>query len=69
MGELSSWDAESKKNYYRRILEKAKKNVRENFEEMDFENANKRSDMENIIEEIEEACQAKMNELDGMGFE
>ena len=68
MGEMSKADAERKRNSFRSKIEEAKKQVRENFDEMDFENARERTVMEGYIQEMEGEFAALIGTLDGMTF-
>lgn len=69
MGELSKADAERKRSNYISKITKIKRNVREDFEEMDFENANERTMMENCIEGMESIYNSLIGMLAGMNFE
>lgn len=69
MGELSKADAEKKRSSYITIIESVKKSVREDFEEMDFENAEERTLMEGYIKDMEEEYDGLVRTLDGMTFE
>lgn len=68
MGELSKSDAEVKRSKYISILTKQKEYVREDFEEMDFENAVQRDIMEGYIEEIEKEFGILLTTLQNMQF-
>lgn len=46
-----------------------KKDVREDFEEMDFENAQERTMMESCIESMEDVYDGLVRMLEGMSFE
>lgn len=69
MGELSKADAEKKRSSYITIIESVKKSVREDFEEMDFENAEERTLMEGYIKDMEEEYDGLVRTLDRMTFE
>ena len=69
MGELSKSDAESKKSMYIESLKKLKKEVREDFTEMDFENADQRTEIEKQIEIMERAYDDGVKLLESMSFE
>ncbi len=69
MGELSRSDAEKRRDNYVSDLEKLKKYVREDFEEMDFENADQRDVMEGYIESIEAEFASLISTLNNMTFE
>ena len=69
MGELSKRDAEKKREAYMNHLSKLKGYIREDFEEMDFENADQRDVMEGYIESIEKEYDLLVSTLEGMTFE
>lgn len=68
MGELSKSDAEARRSKYVSVLQKQKQNVRENFEEMDFENAVQQNIMESHIKEIEMEFDGLITTLQSMQF-
>ncbi len=68
-GELSKSDAESKKSSYIESLKNLKKEVREDFTEMDFENADQRTEVEKQIEIMESAYDDGVKLLESMSFE
>ena len=69
MGQLSQSDANSFRNELVSYLGRCKKDVRENFTEMDFENADKRTKMEEHISNMEKKYDGLINELNSMSFE
>ena len=69
MGELSKKDAEKKRDDYVDDLAKLKEDIREDFEEMDFVNADQRDVMETYIEDIESEYDALITMLNNMSFE
>ena len=69
MGELSRSDAEAKRSRYSETLKRIKKNVREDFGEMDFENAFQRKKMEKTIEKMEKKYDECIQLLERMSFE
>ena len=69
MRTLSKYSAEAKVLEYILTVEKAKRAVRNNFEDMDLENNNKRDEIECIIEEMERKCNAVVGTLEGLSFE
>lgn len=69
MGETNKGHAEMTRGLYRQVYEEILTGVRKNFEDMDFENADKRADMEKLVQDIEDRCHAQMNTLDAMEFE
>lgn len=68
MGQLSKRDAERKRDDYISKLTEVKKNIREDFEEMDFENAVQRNIVEGYIESIETEFGSFISTLQGMSF-
>ncbi|CBK73064.1 hypothetical protein CIY_00740 [Butyrivibrio fibrisolvens 16/4] len=69
MGQLSAGDAASYREKLANYLKKCKSQVRENFNEMDFENADKRTQMETHIVSMENKYDSIINELNNMSFE
>lgn len=69
MGELKKGDAEYKRDSYVTKLESVKRKVREDFSEMDFENAKQRDTMEIAVIDIETELGNMINTLNGMTFE
>ena len=69
MGELSKKDAEAKRDMYVENLTTQKGDIREDFEEMDFENADQRDVMESYIEAIELEYDSLITTLTNMSFE
>ena len=69
MGQLSAGDAANYREKLANYLRKCKSQVRENFEEMDFENADKRTKMEEYISNMEMKYDSLISELNGMCFE
>lgn len=69
MAELSARDANAKRTFFEKTLSEAKKQIRENFEEMDFENVDKRDAMEQCIETMEQACNQLLEQLSYMSFQ
>ena len=68
MGELSNHYADIKRENYIDSLRRMKQAVRENFDDMDFENANKRNEVENIMISIEDSIQRRISTLNSMRF-
>lgn len=56
MGEMLKNEAENLKRQYIGQYEAARTNVRINFEDMDFDNAMQRDEMETLVEEVEQLC-------------
>lgn len=69
MGTLSNASATSKVNYYKQRIEGMKRSARNNFEDMDMENNKVRDDIEKIVEEIEQKCNAAVVTLESLSFE
>ena len=69
MGELSKSDAERKRDDYVDRLTEIKGDIREDFEEMDFVNADQRDAMEAYIEDIESEYNTLITTLTDMTFE
>lgn len=69
MGELSKSDAEKKRNEYVTEITKVRNYVREDFEEMDFQNADQRDAMERYIENLEAEYNSLITTLNNMTFE
>ena len=69
MGQLSKSDARSFRDDLVSYFGKCKKDVRENFTEMDFENADKRTKMEEYISNMEKKYDGLIKELNDMSFE
>lgn len=68
MGELSKADAEKRRSRYISRIQDVKNKVREDFEEMDFENAKERTEMEKWIESMEEEYAGMIQRLNGLSF-
>lgn len=66
---LSKGQAESTVEHYRTRLEKEKKKVRKNFEEMDLENVTLRDEMEKEVKRIESAVDRAVSGLGSIYFE
>lgn len=69
MGELSRADACAKRDRYKQIFTEIKTMAEKEFSDMDFENADKRTEMKEHIDAIKSECDARMAELDGFSFE
>ena len=69
MGQLSKGDAESYQNDLAEYLGECRSQVRENFNEMDFENADKRTQMEKYIEKMEKKYDSLISDLKSLSFE
>ena len=69
MGELSKSDAESRKTKYIKVLNDVSSKVEKHFTDMDFENADKRTKMEESVSEIKRICNNAISQLNGMSFQ
>ena len=69
MGELGAAYALTKKSMYIQKMSWAKGEVRKNFNDMDFENANKRDEMERYIEDVERILGELVTTLSDISFE
>ncbi|MCR5195466.1 MAG: hypothetical protein K6D38_04055 [Pseudobutyrivibrio sp.] len=69
MGQLSSGDASRFKSDLVSCFQYKKADIRENFNEMDFENADKETKMEEYISSIETKFDSMINVLNSIGFE
>ena len=54
---------------YVEVIEKVKNKTKKNFEEMDFENANRRQETEEIIEDILSSCETTLQAVESITFE
>ena len=69
MGYYSKTDAESVTKVFIASLEDISKCLKMNFEEMDFENADKRKKMKTIITDMREEIELSLKELKALSFE
>lgn len=69
MGYLSRGDAESYKSQLIYDLKNIEKGMSMNYDEMDFENADKKKEMEKLITGINSDIEAKIKGLEGLSFE
>lgn len=69
MGKLTANEAYSRVSNYDSEIESMVKSLKDNFSDMDFENADKRTDMENIVDEIIAECNRVEVDLDNLHFE
>ena len=51
------------------VIEKVKSKTKKNFEEMDFENANRRQETEDVIEDILSSCETTLQSIESITFE
>ena len=68
MGELYASEANAIRSSYISTYRSIKEKVNRNFQDMDFENAQQRDDMEEIVTKIKEVCDNCCDELSGMEF-
>ncbi len=68
MGELYASEANAIRNNYTSTYQSIKQKVNMNFNDMDFDNAQQRDDMEEIVTRIKEVCDNCCDELSGMEF-
>ena len=69
MGELSRVDAIACRDYMVSVYQETKQSARQNFDDMDFENADKRVEVEGYIEDIVAECDRQIQMLYGLMFE
>lgn len=69
MGELSRADACAKREKYKQVFTEIMEMAEKEFSDMDFENADKRTEVEMHIMAIKIQCGKKIKELDGLSFE
>lgn len=69
MGELSRADACAKREKYKQIFTEIMKMADKEFSDMDFENADKRTEIQEHIEKIKSECDVRIKELDSFSFE
>lgn len=68
MGELSKKDAEKKRDRYASIIVKIQENVREDFNEMDFQNAVQRNTMGGYVEDLQRELAKLIVALNDISF-
>ena len=68
MNELSKADAERIRTKYIQRLDTVISEIKENFQEMDFENTNKHQSMNELCEETVKICTDAKNKLEQMIF-
>lgn len=69
MGELSRTDACAKRDRYKQVFTEIMETADKEFSDMDFENADKRTQIEMHIMAIKIQCGKKIKELDSLSFE
>lgn len=68
MGKLDAWEAKNIVRNYDSYIDSMKKSAKNNFEDMDFENADRRNDMEKLINSIISECNRVKTDLDNLPF-
>lgn len=69
MGELSRADACAKREKYKQVFVDIMEIADKEFSDMDFENADKRTEIEMHIMAIKIQCGKRIKELDSLSFE
>lgn len=69
MDTLSKYAAQERLDNYYYLVQAVQASARNNFEDMDFENADKRDVAEEVIRKIERDCQNALDAMDGLVFE
>lgn len=69
MGQLTAGEARGQVTLYNHYLEEIIYQVKKNFNDMDFENADRRTDMEEIIQQIVTKCEETKEDLNHLHFE
>lgn len=69
MGQLTAGEARSQAAIYKHYLEEIIHQAEKNFNDMDFENANRREEMREIIQNIKKECKEVKDDLNSLHFE
>ena len=69
MGELTAGEARMKISMYNSDIEDIIYQVQKNFGDMDFSNANRKDEMEEIINQIKRDCESVKSEMNSLSFE
>lgn len=69
MGMIEAGDAYMEVLYYTTSLKSMKDSIKKNFADMDFENADKKTDMEVMVNEIVSRCEIIIQMLQDLYFE
>ena len=69
MGMIEADDAYMEILYYTASLKSMKDSIKKNFADMDFENADKKTDMEVMVNEIVSRCEIIIQMLQDLYFE
>lgn len=69
MGELTAGEARMKISMYNSYIEDVIYQVQKNFDDMDFSNANRKDEMEEIINQIKRDCESVKSEMSSLYFE
>ena len=59
-------DANTLRERYADAVEKEKKSIRKNFNDMDLDNSSVRNEIEDIIDKMEKECKSLISSLRGM---
>lgn len=68
MGELYASEANSIRSRYQNTYRKIRCGVAKNFQDMDFENARERDEMEEIVRQIQRICDDCSDALSSLEF-
>lgn len=66
---ISAEGANSQLIQYADLINEVEKQAEKNFKDMDFENADRRNDMEKIINQMKRECANAVNEMEQLSFE
>lgn len=66
---LSSGDAKYQLEQYKHLVNEVKKQADKNFKDMDFENADRREEMEEIVQKMIKDCEDTVSEIENTYFE
>lgn len=69
MGTLTQSEAISRRSSYEDIILQTRDKLQKNFDDMDFENANRKEEMRAIIEIMKRNCEITLGEMYGLSFE
>lgn len=69
MGKLTASEARREASRYKRYIDNIIYQAGKNFEDMDFENANRRDEMEEIVNQIKNDCELAISSLENLYFE
>lgn len=69
MGVLSSGEGRSRAQDYQNRVDQLKRDIRNNFYDMDLENNKRRDAIETIVEELERSCDEVYSSLSSLSFQ